>query len=127
MRTEIPIVRLIRERIAPGIEIPKPESGGGFMVKGWGTRRGEPALIYTIPNRRGGRPYEKGVTVSDFERAWRQLEAAGELTHAWFRANLPACAAEGSCNFTTLGGIFQLLGLARYDTASRGRYTRAGG
>lgn len=116
------IVRRIREEITAGTVIPKPEARGDFVVKGWGTRRGEAALIYTIPNRRGGKPSEKGITVSEFESAWRRLASTGELTHRWFDETLQACAREGSCNFTTLGGLFVLLGYARYDAVSRGRY-----
>jgi len=32
----------------------------------------------------------------------------------WFDQYLSKCAAEGGCNFTTIGGIFILLGEAYY-------------
>lgn len=109
-----------------GHEIPKPAAKQPFRVKGMGRRRGEEALIYQIPSHTGRRPYEKGITLSEFSSAWSQLDQSGELTAAWFKTNLPSCAKEGSCNFTSIGGVFEMLGLAKY--ISRGRYvsTRLG-
>ncbi len=112
-------------RIAPpGTVIPKPEAKGEFRVKGLGMRRGEKAIINTIPNhQRPERPYEKGINISEFEAACKQLMTAGALTRQWFKDNLPGCESEGSCNFTTVGGLFVLLGKAKY--AERGIYARA--
>jgi hypothetical protein len=113
----------IRRLVALGTAIPKPETEAEFLVRGWGQRRGEPALIYSIPNHRNpSKPHEKGITESEFEKAFSQLEASGKFTRAWFNEHLPACAKEGPCNYTTIGGMFQLLGEARY--ASRGVYER---
>ncbi|MDT8322094.1 MAG: hypothetical protein RQ826_16385 [Xanthomonadales bacterium] len=82
-------------------------------------------MIYRIPNHRNpNHPYEKGITVSEFEAAARQLDGTGELNQSWFQKSLPGCAREGSCNFTTLGGIFELLGRAEY--AGPGVYRRRG-
>ena len=104
----------------PGTEIPKPEAKAPFRIKGEGVRRGERALIYTIPNHSDpSRPHEKGVTASELESAYEQLLAARRLTRTWFNDYLYECAAEGSCNFTTIGGLFELLGDAEY----RGRAT----
>ena len=107
----------------PEAIIPKPKAIGQYRVKGIGTRRNERALVYYIPNHNNpARPYQKGVTVSEFQRAYEHLQTTGELSHQWFNQALPQCAAEGSCNFTTIGGIFILLGEARY--ADRGIYVR---
>jgi hypothetical protein len=109
------IVERIRERVVPGVIIPKPVATADFTVKGWGTRRGESALIYYIPNHKTpARPYQKGITVSEFASAYRQLQGAGEITRGRFRTRLPACAKEGGCNYTTIGGIFESIGLAKY-------------
>lgn len=112
---------------AAGKEIPKPEARESFRIKGMGTRRGEEALVYTIPSHTGRRPYEKGIALSEFSLAHTELKRSGELTTKWFKDNLPACAKEGSCNFTSIGGVFEMLGLAKYS--GRGRYiaTRCGG
>ncbi len=45
----------------------------------------------------------------------------GELTHKWFKENLTKCAKEGSCNFTTLGGILEKIGVVKY--VKRGMYS----
>lgn len=106
--------------IAPGAVIPKPAATADFTVKGWGRRRGEEALVYFIPNHgTPTRPHQKGVTVSELRRCAEQLHRTGAMTRAWFNTALPACAKEGACNFTTIGGLFELLGIARYE---RGAY-----
>jgi len=109
------IIEAIRQHVLPDTEIPKPDAQGRFLVKGWGRRRDESALIYKIPNHNNpSKPYEKGITVSDFESSYRQLKTSGELTRQWFNEHVPDCAYEGTCNFTTVGGIFELLGYAEY-------------
>jgi hypothetical protein len=115
--------RRIRAAAPPGTAIPKPASRHSFRVLGDGTRRGRPALIYSIPNHTDRRrPYQKGVTWEELERAYAQLVGTRELTTEWFRRHLAACYEEGSCNFTTVGGLFQLLGEAAYQR--RGVYVR---
>ena len=117
------IVRRIRESILPGTVIPKPEAESEFTVKAWGRRRGQAALVYYIPNHsKPGKPYEKGVTEAELESAFLELTASGQFTRTWFNAHLAACANEGGCNFTTIGGIFKLLGEAEYS--ERGVYER---
>ena len=109
-------------RIEPGTVIPKPRAKGEFVVKGWGSRRGERALIYKIPNNKNpDRPYEKGVTVSELKQAYEKVVNSGEFSSRWFKENMTECSKEGSCNFTTIGGIFELLGIAVYDC---GTYVR---
>ncbi|WP_426178202.1 hypothetical protein [Massilia sp. TWR1-2-2] len=98
-----------------GTTIPKPKATADFKIKGWGIRRGEPALTYWVPNHKSpGKPLVKGITVTEFTRAYDQLRENSSFTRTWFNINLDTCAKEGSCNFTTLGGIFQLLGVAHY-------------
>ena len=96
-----------------GQEIPKPEAKETFVLKGMGSRIGEEAVIYTIPSRTHERRFEKGIIISEFEQTYSQFKATGELSRQWFDEHLLACAKEGSCNFTTIGGFFQLLALAR--------------
>ena len=118
------IIDRLEAEIAPGTPIPKPETDETYRVKGWGVRRGERALIYFIPNRKHKtKPYQKSVTVSDWKLAWKRLDSTGELRKSWFTSALPGCSGEGSCNFTTIGGVFQLLGLAVRD--GRGTYRKA--
>ncbi len=109
------IISLLEKNIIPGTIIPKPREKGNFVVKGWGTRRGDRALIYTIPNHKmPSKPYEKGITASEWREAFDKLLGTGEFSRQWFKQALPACAKEGGCNFTTIGGIFELLGYAEY-------------
>ena len=113
----------IHAEIHAGAMVPKPSAPESYRIKGWGRRRGEPALVYFIPNRGNPNyPHEKGVTETEFERAWHQLIRAGEFTRQWFNRELSGCAREGGCNFTTIGGIFELLGEASYS--SQGIYRR---
>lgn len=117
------IVERIRKSILPGTVIPKPEANAEFVVKAWGQRRGETALIYFIPNHGNpSKPHEKGVTESEFEKAFTALQKSGEFTRDWFNMYLPNCAMEGGCNYTTIGGVFVLLGDATYS--SRGVHER---
>ena len=78
-------------------------------------------VIYTIPSHTNkNRPHEKGITESEFEQAFSHLRKTGELTRSWFNDHLAECANEGGCNFTTIGGLLELLGEAEYS--SRGIY-----
>lgn len=122
MRTDI--VARIRSEVQSGIAIPKPDSTEPHRVKGWGVRRGEPALIYQMPNHRNpDKPHERGITESEWQAAWATLQHSKEPSRFWFETKLPACNAEGGCNFTTIGGVFVLLGEAAYE---RGRYVAMG-
>jgi len=65
----------------------------------------------------------KTCSTSNFKAAYDVIVKTGEFTYDWFEDNLPDCAKDGSCNFTTIGGIFELSGKAQY--AGRGAYRRA--
>lgn len=118
------MIERIKSDIRPGTIIPKPQSAGEYRVVGWGQSRGEDALVYSIPARlSGGKASKKRIKISDFKAAYHVLVKTGEFTHSWFKENLPDCAKDGSCNFTTIGGIFELLGEAQY--AGRGVYLKA--
>lgn len=103
-----------------GTVIPKPAAKGLFRVKGLGKRRGQSALIYSIPNRRNSEAsYEKGINEEEWRRAYGELVETGRFTADWAKQHIPDCIREGYCNFTTIGGVFCLLGFARYE--GRGR------
>ena len=115
------IINRVREKIISGMVIPKPDAKADFIIKGWGKRRSSIALIYLIPNHnKPENPYQKGITEQEFEDAYTNLIVSGEFTREWFNKNLIKCSKEGSCNFTTIGGIFELLGVAKYS--DRGIY-----
>ena len=105
----------------PGTEIPKPAAHAPFKIKGEGIIRGERAIMYSIPNRKNpARPSQKGVTASQLEKAYHQLLRSGVLTRDWWNNHVRYSAGEGGCNFTTVGGLLQLLGEAEY--VKRGVY-----
>ena len=109
----INIIELIEKNIKIGILIPKPFSELPYTIKGYGMRREEKAVVYTIPGRKNPNDtHEKGINFSEFKKAFIQLDTSGELSSNWFKINLPECKKEGNCNFTTIGGIFEILGLA---------------
>ncbi|WP_204353126.1 hypothetical protein [Tritonibacter mobilis] len=106
------------EALPIGTPIPKPRSADSSRLSRWGIRRSEPALIYSMPNHKNpSKPHEKGVTFNEFQHAFDRLMDAGSFSREWFNANMPACRKEGSCNFTTIVGIFQIIGIANYDSA----------
>ena len=108
------LVERIRKVAPPGTVIPKPKSASNKVV-GWGKSRGEDALVYAIPTKRGGhRQSTKRIKVSDFQSAHKVLIVTGEFTRSWFKQYLQDCNKDGGCNFTTIGGIFVLLGDASY-------------
>ncbi len=114
------IVQEIKTKIPAGSIIPKPDNRDDFIVKGWGKRRGEEALIYYIPNHNNpDKPYEKGINVSEWQKVYRRISTGEDFVKEWFSRNLPACATEGDCNFTTIGGVLQKLGIVDYE---RGQY-----
>jgi len=116
------IINEIKEKVHSGDIIPKPDAKADFIIKGWGKRRGENAFIYFIPNHNNSeKPYQKGITESEFEKAYNQLICQGEFSRIWFNQEMKDCASEGGCNFTTIGGIFILLNVAFYE---RGKYLK---
>ncbi|WP_038486934.1 hypothetical protein [Collimonas arenae] len=109
------IVERIRQTISAGTILPRPVAKTGYVVKTWGRRRGEAALIYYIPNHQHPENrIARGVAESEFEKAFAELQASGEFCRAWFQVNLRRCDKENSGNFHTIGGVFELLGEAKY-------------
>jgi hypothetical protein len=90
-----------------------------FTVKGIGVRRGEQAIVYFIPSHTGRR-LQKGITRSECLSAFNELVRSRMISRTWFNDQLASCAKEGACNFTTIGGLFELLGIAK--RGGRGTY-----
>ncbi|MDE0693465.1 MAG: hypothetical protein OXI55_14645 [Gammaproteobacteria bacterium] len=76
-----------------------------------------------MPNHTGGTRHRKTVTESEWAEAYQRLVEEGEFTRAWFREAMVDCNANGPRNFTTIGGVFKLIGIAEY--AFPGTYTKA--
>ncbi len=106
-----------------GTYIPKPQSNESSKIFGWGMRRGEKALVYEIPNHtKQEKPHKKGITITEFKLAYEVLISTGKFTRAWFQKHMPACNKEGACNYTSIGGVFELVGSAEY--VDKGVYQR---
>ena len=59
----------------------------------------------------------KGIAVSEWQQAFERQTSTGEFRRSWFDAAMAGCSTEGGCNYTTIGGIFMLFGLAgRHET-----------
>jgi hypothetical protein len=99
----------VRTDVLPDTILP----GTNYSVKGIYRRRGEAALVYRIPNRNVANSwYEKGVAEGEWEQAYERLSILGELSRTWFNDNLRGAAAEGPCNYSAIGKVFVLLGIA---------------
>ncbi|MDF2372516.1 MAG: hypothetical protein P1V21_17160 [Rhizobiaceae bacterium] len=110
-------------RLPNGTSIPKPQSNESSKIFGWGRRRGEKALVYAMPNHKTPeKPHKKGITITEFKLAYDVLLSTGKFTRAWFEIHMPECNNEGGCNFTSIGGVFELVGVAEY--VARGGYQR---
>lgn len=74
------LVERIKKVATPGTVIPKPKSASNRVI-GWGKSRGEDALVYAIPTKRGGHKQStKRIKVSDFQAAHKVLMETGEFT-----------------------------------------------
>ena len=105
----------IKQTVLPGVAIPKPVSKEVYLVVGWGRSRGEEALVYELPPKPNTKKASrKRLPASVFDAADKEFQQNGQITRTWFQTNFPAVDADGDCNFTTLGGVFELLGRAVY-------------
>ena len=110
------IVNRIKEEIALGTVIHNQ-----WKMKGCGIRRGKDALIYTMPGGRE-RDREKGINESEWNRAYNELMTTGCFRRSWFEKNMEDCNREGGCNFKAIGGVFSIMGIARYG--GKGAYLK---
>jgi hypothetical protein len=112
----------IKNALGPGTKIPRTN----YVVKGFGERRGQAALVYLIPNSHApSKPSEKGVNESEWQQAHDQLMQSGYFSRKWFNAAMSECAKGQPCNFSVIGSIFVWLGIADYEESSH-KYIRKG-
>lgn len=99
------------EEIPPYTAIPLPRSGEARFVK-WSNKQADRAIVYERPNRRNTNRhfYQRRVALSEFHAAYERLRETGEFTREWFQG--PRKGA--SSDFTVIGGIFELIGVATY-------------
>lgn len=100
------IIELVKERIVPGTTIPRPKSKD-LIVKKWTDSNGGGITYSTLS-------YRKTVTIYELVAAYEQLMSIeGQITRQWFEKSVTHSKSR-PCNFTALGGIFVVLGLAKY-------------
>ena len=96
--------------------VPKPQSPETYRLVSIGESRGARALVYELPKRPGSKSVStKRIPLSAIEECASRLLETGSLTRTWFVEHYPKLEKDGTCNFTTVGGVLQLLGLARYS------------
>lgn len=116
------IQREVERLVQQHAVVPKPQSSETYRLLRVGESRGERAVVYELPKRpKSKRASTKRIPLSAFEKCARQLSATRSLTRKWFADQYPELEVDGTCNFTTLGGVLELLGLARYS--GPGEYT----
>ena len=99
----------IQKQIKIGDSIPKPDTKKTKVIEIKPNRNGELSLYYSI----GKQGNSKFVTKSDFENAFDVLNTKHEFTRKWFNEHLDKKKSK-PCNFTTIGGVFELLGKAKF-------------
>ncbi len=98
------------------LAIPKGTKIGSYIVKGPGTSRGEPALVYLIRNKKGGKSNEKRIRQSEWKAAHLYLRAHSSFPLSAFSKTMPDAAKDGECNYLFTRGVFEFLGLTSRKT-----------
>lgn len=105
------IIQLVNENA----RVPKPKSSEVYTLKRIGISRGKKAVVYEIPKKIKSKQFsEKRIPLDVFEAAVHQIKTKGILSKTWFKQTYPDIDADGSCNFTTLGGVLELLKIVIY-------------
>ncbi len=117
------VERLVREKAI----VPKPQSTETYRLVRIGKSRGARALVYELPKRpESKRVSTKRIPLPVIEECAHRLFCTGSIKRTWFAEHYPQLESDGTCNFTTVGGVLQLLGLARYsglgEYATRGAH-----
>jgi hypothetical protein len=99
-----------------GTVIPKAESEKEYRITRWFYQDGQEWFSYSIAN--------KSIPISWVRGCFDQIQTTGELRTAWFRNTFYSGKDLGSCNFTTIGGLFVLLGAA--ERVREGVYSSVG-
>lgn len=116
------IIEKIKREIKPGDKIPLP-SGKNYEVIGWSERTEEDTLMYLIRKHENTKKQSrKGITASEFRKAYQKLNEDGSFDRKWYKRCFPKLNYDRPCNFSAIGGIFRLLGIAYYQEL--GIYTK---
>jgi len=101
------IFQLIAIRVRIGTIIRRPRVNARVME----VNNAQRTIIYeNVPPT-----YQKTITAGELLGARNILIQDGQFTLQWYKTNFPREAGNKPCNFTTIGGLFVLLRLARYE------------
>lgn len=91
--------------------IPKPYTNTRILKIAVAKIHGEKkdSFYYSI-----GSSNKKAVPFDTLYAAYRRLTETGILLRAWYNETFPAEAEDYPCNFTTIGGVFVVLGFAEH-------------
>jgi hypothetical protein len=102
------------DNLQPEMPIPKPDKSKPYVVVGLGTKNGKPALEYMIPPKcPDAKPNKKKILRDEWEHACEHIERDGVYTRQTWAERFPTQASSCPCNFTTIGGLLEVAGLAR--------------
>ncbi len=77
-------------------------------------KKGEVALEYMIPpTRLRAKPNTKKIYRTEWIHACEHIERTGFYTRQIWKERFPEQAVSCPCNFTTIGGLLELAGIAR--------------
>lgn len=105
-------IQKILPNIRVGEQIPKPNKAEGTVI----LQVSKISFDYRI-----GKLNKKTVSFKEVEHAVCAIYELGEINRAWYKKHFPKESSHFPCNFTTIGGILQKAGIARY---SRGKYIK---
>jgi len=102
-----------------GARIPKPKKDSDYRVHRWGLDNlGKSKLVYSFPSNASPiESHKKTIKEDEIIKSHERLETTGKLTTAWYSGKFPEIYSHSPCNFTTIGGLFVKLGIARYEKA----------
>jgi hypothetical protein len=90
--------------IVVGANIPKPR-GHKCTILNIHENNEKPFLKYCTGNSK------KTISKAEFRGAYQRLLDNNSFTKQWFNKHFPTKAG---CNFTSIGGVFEKLGIAKY-------------
>lgn len=91
--------------------IPKPNTSARILKVAVANIHGEEkdSFYYSI-----GSSKKKPVPFDTLYAAYQRLTETGTFSRAWYKETFPVEVADCPCNFTTIGGVFIVLGFAEY-------------
>lgn len=103
------VIKLCKSRTP----VPKPK---GQTILSMSDKIGNARFQYTL-----GQGRKKSISFTTLFRCYEKLTVDGEYTRLWFETEFENESKSSPCNFTTIGGIFVKMKIAKY--CGNGVYT----